>query len=413
MNCTSRHLIKKTLTAFSIVPIGLFGIRDLTAAIINAVNSSAPYPETVTAEELKEKYDNNQKIKILLAPGHDLKNPGAVFGKVREEEINRKMADYLRERTENDERFETFITRETKNGAYASTFVEYLKKRDDIEKWRNTVDSIYRGHLTAGRLKKEVLVHHNSADRRVSTVLYGINKWANENDIDIVLHIHFNDYAGRKRMGRYSGFSIYVPENQLPNSRASVALAESIYKRLNSRFPSSDLPKEDIGIVPDQELIAVGAKASRRKISILIEYGYIYEKQFESEEVREKVLREMAYQTYLGIKDFFELNTIEDKESTTLLPYHFEKILQRGMKGETDVLHLQAALRLEGLYPPEGKTLSDCPLNGVFGQCVEKSVKDFQEKYKEEILKPLEIGEATGKVGSSTMNKLNELFGDS
>ena len=174
-----------------------------------------------------------------------------------------------------------------------------------------------------------------------------------------------------------------------------------MYARLSERFPSSDLPKEDIGIIPDQELIAVGAHASRRKVSLLIEYGYIYERQFKTEAVREAVLRELAYQTYLGVKDFFEIDTLSREEATTFLPRTFSRPLERGMEGEMDVLSLQAALHREGFYPPQGKTLSDCPINGMFGACVESAVRAYQKNKKLPIV---------GKVGPQTIKSLNQSF---
>ena len=56
------------------------------------------------------------------------------------------------------------------------------------------------------------------------------------------------------------------------------------------------------------------------------------------------------------------------------------------MGGLEDVVRLQAALRQEGLYPPESKSLEECPINGVFRSCTYEAVKNFQEKYASEIL---------------------------
>lgn len=56
------------------------------------------------------------------------------------------------------------------------------------------------------------------------------------------------------------------------------------------------------------------------------------------------------------------------------------------MSESKDILSLQMALYQEGLYPPADKTFDDCPINGLFGNCVFESVKNFQEKYADEIL---------------------------
>ena len=130
----------------------------------------------------------------------------------------------------------------------------------------------------------------------------------NENNIDIVLHIHFNDYPGRKYdlPGKYSGFSIYIPEAQLPNYRISQGIAESIRKELEKIQSASNFPKEKETVVEDQQLIAVGSNASRDGASVLVEYGYIYEDKIYDKKTREQILVDMAYQTYLGVKNYFE-----------------------------------------------------------------------------------------------------------
>ena len=387
----------------SLLPLG--ALTQLTASVINSIQSSqsTAYPETVTSEDIKDAYQN-KKVSILLVPGHDKISSGAVFSTVSEVDANLTMARYLYERFAADDQFIATTTKDLTTGEYLSPFVIDEATRVRINTWRDTLKSIFSFRQMQGLLTRSVVVQHNNANERTSTILYRVNEWANENDIDIVLHIHFNDYASRKgtRVGKYSGFSIYVPDTILPNARASTALAESVYARLSQRFPASDLPKEDMGIIPDQELIAVGSHASRRKVSLLIEYGYIYERQFKNEAVREAVLRELAYQTYLGVKDFFEVDTLSRDEANTFLPHTFLRPLARGMEGDVDVLSLQAALHRAGVYPPKGKTLSDCPINGMFGACVESSVRAYQKKEKLPIL---------GKIGPQTLERLNTEFG--
>ena len=71
------------------------------------------------------------------------------------------------------------------------------------------------------------------------------------------------------------------------------------------------------------------------------------------------------------------------------------------------------ALRKEGLYPPAEKTFDDCPINGLFGNCVFESVKSFQEKYADEILAGNgKMEKAGGFAGPKTLAKLNELYGE-
>lgn len=260
-----------------------------------------------------------------------------------------------------------------------------------------------------------ILLEPNSVANNTSLRLYAINKWANENNVEIVFHIHFNDYRGRNldQPGKYSGFSIYVPEYQLPNHQASSELAKSLKNQLEKYFAKSDLPAESSILIEDQELIAVGSNASRDGISVLTEYGYIYEPQFAKKGLRAIVLKEMAYQTYIGIKKNFDKNSsfINTRE-TNLLPYTWNKTLKKGMEGSEDVIRLQIALLKEGLYPPNSKTLEECPLSGAFKSCTFESIKKFQEKYAKDILSKNGKTEKTnGYAGPKTLAKLNEIYG--
>lgn len=179
-------------------------------------------------------------------------------------------------------------------------------------------------------------------------------------------------------------------------------------------FAKSNLPAESSVLIEDQELIAVGSNASRDGVSVLVEYGYIYEPQFSNQGTRDIALKEMAYQTYAGIKKFFGGNALPvNAYETTLLPHKWENSLKKGMEGLEDIIKLQTALRQEGLYPPESKNLEECPVNGVFKNCTYESVKKFQEKYSDEILKENgKTEKASGFAGPKTLAKLNELYGE-
>lgn len=82
--------------------------------------------------------------------------------------------------------------------------------------------------------------------------------------------------------------------------------------------------------------------------------------------------------------------------------FSFKKDLKKGDKGE-NIKRLQECLSsLPDIYP-EGQ------ITGYFGEKTKKAVIAFQEKYKEEILKPVGLEKGTGKVGPLTREKLNEL----
>lgn len=123
-------------------------------------------------------------------------------------------------------------------------------------------------------------------------------------------------------------------------------------------------------------------------------------------------MQELAYQTYLGLKNYFGLqNPRPFVFSTTLLPHRWTETLERGAGVSRSVLALQAAFRREGVYPPPGKTIQDCPVNGLFGPCTERATLLFQEKYRKDVFKNDVVSQPTGIVGRATIEVLNRLYG--
>ena len=89
---------------------------------------------------------------------------------------------------------------------------------------------------------------------------------------------------------------------------------------------------------------------------------------------------ELVYQTYFGIKTFFEKDFSENQKQTTLLPYFWNSEIEDNQKNRLDVFALQVLLRLHEMYPPSNN-YKDCPLTGSFGKCTENALKNFQDKY--------------------------------
>ncbi|MEK7157837.1 MAG: N-acetylmuramoyl-L-alanine amidase [Patescibacteria group bacterium] len=370
--------------------------------------ASVFFVESTSTEILKEHYsginEKTGKIKLLIVAGHDDESGGTEFRGVKEAKINVELALNLAEFFKDKDKFEITLVRD-KNG-YNPIFLNYFNReresiKEFVSKQKETMSELTR----AGDVHNMEGVIHNSAPAETALKLYGINKWANENNIDIVLHIHFNDYPTRKygREGKYSGFAVYVPEAQYSNAKASRAVAEAIFNQLAKFYPKSDFLQEQDGIVEDQKLIAIGSHNTLDSVGMLIEYGYIYEPQFLNENIRDSMIKELAFQTYIGLVGFFE-NSVKKyfAYNTLLLPHKWEGTLQKGAKNEEGILSLQAALNFEKLYPPEGFDKHDCPISGNFGRCTELALKAFQEKYN--------ISGEAGKIGGSTKDKLNELY---
>jgi N-acetylmuramoyl-L-alanine amidase len=245
-------------------------------------------------------------IKVLLVPGHDDQVWGAQYGDLKEADMNLAVATNIYNALKKDERFEVFITR-NKDG-YVKEFSDYfIDQREEIitfiaDKKQETLNRLESGDLT----EKEN-VPHNDASPETAIKLYGFNKWAVENRIDAVIHVHFNDYPRPDKwtMGKYKGFAIYYPEGQMVNSRGSLALAKSIFKEMKKKYTTSTYPKEKKGLIPEQKLIAIGSNhtLSPGVRSILIEYGYIYK--FGNKKRRQEAYTNMAKLTVNGLEKYF------------------------------------------------------------------------------------------------------------
>src|ERR1035437_9658554 len=173
-------------------------------------------------------------IKILLVPGHDNEVWGAQYGNIKEADMNLRLATELFNILKKDKRFEVHITRDTLG--YTTEFADYFtKERVAIDIFKANAKTETQNNIQNGLFVKKVdSVAHNTVTENGAIILYGINKWADENKMDAVIHIHFNDYPRPTKwtMGKYRGFTIYMPEAQMINSKDSVDLAKTIFTQL-------------------------------------------------------------------------------------------------------------------------------------------------------------------------------------
>lgn len=363
---------------------------------------SLVYRETITPEELTVRYDERQ-LRVLLIPGHDNESGGAAFRGRSEADLNLRLAEELFRLLSANDHLTVFTARDFATGEYVPAIENYFaENRGEIVAAVEELKQEFAERVAAGEFRlADPSVHHNFALPEAAFRLHGLNAWANDQDIDLTLHLHLNDVPKRRsgEAGRYGGFAIYIPERQYGNARASAVLAQNIFDQLKKFFPVSNLPGEQAGIIEDQELIAVGPYGSRDGAAALIEYGYIYEPLFSRPELFDWAARELALQTYNGVMNYFDLAAA--RSATALLPYRFEDDLEFGDEGPA-VLALQKALDEAGLYPPAGESPSDCPPSGLFRYCVREAVADFQARHGLA---------AVGRVGPETRAKLNELFG--
>jgi len=247
-----------------------------------------------------------EPVKILLVPGHDNEVWGAQYGNLKESDMNLALAIKIYDLLKKDKRFEIYITRNW--DGYIKEFADYFSEnRQEIKSFKEKAKQEMEDKIANGYFIEKENVPHNTVSEDVSLKLYGINKWANENKIDAVIHIHFNDYPRKTKwtMGKHKGFAIYMPDGQFPNAKESAQLAGNIFMQLSKKYITSTYEKELDGLVSDQKLIALGANGTLDKNirSVLIEYGYIY--RFGNSFMRHKMYKSMADLTAKGIKNCF------------------------------------------------------------------------------------------------------------
>jgi hypothetical protein len=300
-------------------------------------------------------------VNILIVPGHDDEYWGTEFKGVKEVELNRIAAEKLYDYLALEEGINPVLASD-QNG-YNVIFEKYFRREESkIESFIKETKKDFKKKIDEDEFARVEKNFHNTAPDDVIYRLYGINRWVNNQNFDLVIHIHFNDHAGRKwnKVGKYDGFSIYTPGKLFSNYDVSRKLADNVFEELKKIRPVSNLKEEADGVIEDHELIAVGANESLEAGSILIEYGYIYEPQFLDPATRDVSLDYFAYATYAGIKKLLgEVPKEKEKPQT--------KILKN--KTSKDNIEWQFQKALEGKYPPEGKTLRDCPITGYFGGC--------------------------------------------
>jgi N-acetylmuramoyl-L-alanine amidase len=362
------------------VPLGIAGNGNAAAAF---------FTESISVDELLRTYrgvfavdpitlaprtGTARKVRILIVPGHEPDWGGTAFGDYYERDLAADLADALAADLSANPRYAVKVARS--KTAWDPVLAAYFSTHADaILAFRAAQAEAMARHLADGSIRLAAdRVDHISTPTAGAIELYGINRWAAEQHYDIVLHIHLNDYGGRRQgaAGAYDGFAVYVPDPQYSNAAASRAVGEAIAARLAAYHPASSLPQERAGVVPDQQLIALGANNSAESAALLIEYGYIYEPQFANPAAREVALADYAYATYLGLQDFFR-DPVASTGSVAV-PYDWPRA---GASGK-DAYALQATLRYEGLYPPPGETLHDCPLSGHVGPCTKAAIRAYE-----------------------------------
>lgn len=361
------------------------GNKSLLEVANSSQTAATFFVTSITAAEIQESYaavtthkNTKERVRVLIVPGHGPDSGGAEFGSTKERDLVVEIAHELADLIAAHPNYEVTVTR-GKEAWNPDLQTFFDTKESQILAFKDFQTKQMSWYVSHGSILPAVdQVYHNTASTKASTQLYGINMWANERDIDIALHLHLNDYAGRRGMsvGKYDGFAIYVPDRQYSNAEASKAIGTAIANRLNAFHATSTLAQERAGVIEDQELIAIGANNTTDAAALLIEYGYIYEPQFTNASTRSVAIKDYAYATYLGLQDFFD--DAPPSTGSFVVPYDWSEVsVSDGAKG-SDVYAVQSALRLLGYYPPSGESFSSCPISGVVGDCTRRALKEYQ-----------------------------------
>lgn len=347
----------------------VFFVPSITVGELNDTYRSAAPSPLVAAE----------KVRVLIVPGHQPQKGGTEFNGIYERDIVVDIADALAALLLQNPHYEVTVARS--KSAWNPVLQTYFDTHVlEIDTFRQSQAAQMADRIADGSILPQAdQIYHTTTSSEAALQLYGINKWASDNQYDIALHLHLNDYAGRRRVTEdsYTGFAIYVPNRQYSNAEASHAIGEAIAVRLNAYHATSTLPREDVGVVEDMELIAIGSNNSVDAAAMLIEYGYIYEPQFHDASVRMLAVQEYAFETYLGLQDFFKDPT-PSMYGSSAFPYDWSGVeAKKGERGP-GVYALQSALRSLGHYPPKGRTFSDCPISGKVGPCTTASIREYQ-----------------------------------
>lgn len=278
-------------------------ITPTTSAMVDAHSTATATLSTTVKKPLPP-------IRILLVAGHEPTYGGAEYHTLKERTMALTVSQYLKNYFVDNPNFEMVTVRDT-NG-WNPIFSDYFAHNATATK------NFYLTHMAAmadkvasGEVTPVVGVPHNKAPEEVALHLYAMSKWANEQHIDLIIHLHFND-APRPDVsvpGPYSGIALYVPERQYGNAGPSLAIAKTIFPYLLTLSGTSTLPTERGGIIEDQELIALGKYNTLTVPSLLIEYGYIYENKFQNPVTLDNVLKNYAAVTYQGVADYYSHTT--------------------------------------------------------------------------------------------------------
>jgi len=249
--------------------------------------------------------NQNKKIKILIVPGHEPDAGGAdEFKKIKERDLNLQLSLLLKENLSKNTNFDVILARD--QSGWDPNLENYTKTSSTtIMNWVADMKAKMLAKVKTGEVQliNQDMVHNYATDEAV-LFLYGINKWIAENNVDLVLHVHFNSNPKINGKPNYNGYCIYVPEKQYSNASSSLIFANYLNKEFSKIEKPSNMPQEKNTIIPDQQLIAIGEYGTLKIPVAVVEYAYIYEPKMLSSGTRNSFINSAASSTAMAINKY-------------------------------------------------------------------------------------------------------------
>lgn len=297
---------------FAVVIIILI-IVAFSSLIITANNNviQEGYNTNKAITKTYNKKSKNNKIKILIDPGHNAATKGSVGWLGYEYYMTLRLAKQLTAILDEDDRFEYFLSRE--GDIYSKPIKEYMT--NNYEKLLGIYETEIKNN---GRL--ENLTRYQTLE------LYAIRNYAIDNDYDLLLSLHFDYMPYTNRRARTEGFHVIAsPYNGEFN--ASMQIAGKISEKMRENYKVSptivfdryvpenvwtfydknDLLKNGISVrglivLGDEFEFEYNKKTFRKDVpSVMLEAGFIHDWKLGGN----KALKNIAQKIYEALLDIY------------------------------------------------------------------------------------------------------------
>ena len=247
----------------------------------------------------------NKKIKILIVAGHEPNAGGAdEFKTIKERDLNLQLSNDLRDILSANQNLEIIMARD--NNGWNPDLKNYVETSSTtIMKWVSDMKAKMMTKVASETIELiDPNMKHNDATTNAVLYLFATNKWAEENNVDLVLNIHFNSNPKINGKPNFRGYCIYIPDSQYQNASSSKIFANYLNTEISKIEKPSNMPQEKGTIIPDQQLIATGVYDTLNIPVAVVEYAYMYEPMMLSSSTRNSFIKKAASSTATAISNY-------------------------------------------------------------------------------------------------------------